>query len=105
MNKCVCDICGVENPQRAYKIKERKLMHSYTSDIYPIISWQQVDICNTCFDNLAKLRYEKSLEERTDILLSLYKKRYPDNIDLQSAYLQGVQDFIDMLIQNRVVTK
>jgi predicted ATP-binding protein involved in virulence len=103
MNKCVCDICGLDSPQRAYKIKERKLMHSCTSDMIPIIAWERVDICDDCFKNLVNLRYEKSLEDRIDTLFDKYEKRYPDDVNLKSAYLQGIQDVIDLLVHNKAV--
>lgn len=106
MNKCVCDICGIDNPQKHYKIKERKLMHSGTSDYMPIISWERIDVCDSCFNNLIDLRYEKSLERRIyEDLFSgnKYQNKYPNEIDLQSAYLEGVEDVINMLIQNKVI--
>lgn len=102
MQKCLCDICGIEEPQHNYKIKERELL--WAGDNMPLIRWKRIDICDACFKNLGKLKYEIDLEKRAiDQVWNRYGNLYPDDIDLQGAYLQGAQDVMDMLLQNKVV--
>lgn len=102
MQKCICDICGIDEPQRHYKIKEKRI-HGYQNR-QPLFSWARTDICDKCFENLAKLRYEQDLEKRIiSFGCGRYEKLYPDDVDLQSAYLTGVQDVLDILLQNKVV--
>lgn len=104
MQKCVCDICGIDEPQHNWKIKEKRLYQS--GDKIPLISWDRMDICDKCFNTLARLRYEQELEKRvTDICFNKYVDLYPDNIDMQSAYLQGVQDVLDIFIQNKIIVQ
>lgn len=101
MNKCVCDICGIDNPKRHFKIKERKLMTDCTN-VLPIISWEKVDICNKCFNNFVQLRYESNLENRIEKMSYHYDEKYPGDLDMQSAYLQGIQDCMDILLPTKL---
>lgn len=101
MNKCICDICKIDNPNHHFKIKERKLMTSCVSDL-PIFSWEQIDICDKCFSNLVQLRYEKTLENRVEELCNHYTEKYPNDYDMQSAYLQGIEDSINILLPNKI---
>ena len=102
MQKCVCDICGTDEPKHHWKIKEKRLC--FSGDPIPSIIWDRIDICDICFNNLVQLRYEQDLEKRiSSLAMDRHKKLYPDNFDLQSAYLTGIQDVIDILLQNKVV--
>lgn len=101
MQKCVCDICGIDDPKHKWKIKERRL--HYGGDEIPLIRWDRMDICDKCFDGLAKLRYEQDLQQRiSDSVVDKYKELYPDDVDMQSAYLSGVQEVLDILLQNKM---
>ena len=105
MHKCVCDICGSDSPEHNYKIKERKLYHRGYVD-FPLVSWDTTDICNKCFNVLSKLRFEQDLEkEVTDRCFDKYTELYPNDVDLQSAYLHGVQDVMDLFIQNKIINQ
>lgn len=102
MQKCICDICGIDEPQRHYRVKEKQILGYQNRQ--PIFHWVRIDICNRCFKNLAKLRYEQDLQERVkSFAMGRYEKLYPEDTDMQSAYLTGVQDAIDMLLQNKVI--
>ncbi|PXV88441.1 hypothetical protein C8E03_108168 [Lachnotalea glycerini] len=89
------------NPKRHFKIKERKLMTDCTN-VLPIISWVKVDICDKCFNNLVQLRYEGDLIKRIEDLSYHYDEKYPNDVDMQSAYLQGIQDCIDILLPTKL---
>lgn len=103
MQKFICDICGIDEPQHNWKIKEKRLYHSGHNEP-PLIMYKRMDICDKCFENLAKLRYEQDLEERvTSFALGQYEKIYPDDVDMQRAYLTGVQDVINILLQNKII--
>lgn len=81
MQKCVCDICGIDEPQRNWKIKEKRLYHS--GDKIPLIRWYRMDICDKCFENLVKLRYEQDLQQRIrDSVVNKYKELYPDDVGM-----------------------
>lgn len=104
LQKCICDICGIEEPKRHFKIKEQKLIFSAGCDC-KVPRWKEIDLCDTCFENLAKLRYERSLEERIwneAIGGNFWTEHYKDNPDMQSAYLEGVQHCLDILTPNRI---
>lgn len=103
MQKCICDICGIDEPQHNWKIKEKGLYYSGHNEP-PLIMYKRMDICDKCFENLKKLRYEQDLEERMiSFACGKYEKLYPDDVDMQSAYLAGIQDVLDVLLQNKVV--
>lgn len=103
MKKVVCDICGVDEPKHNWKIKERSLY--YGGDKVPIIRWDRLDICDRCFENLVNLRYEQDLEKRLMKISDKYEKKYPHDIDMQSAYLTGISDALNVLLQNKVIKK
>lgn len=103
MQKYVCDICGIDEPKHNWKIKEKRL-YLGRDEAPPLLRWDRMDICDKCFENLVKLRYEKDLEKRVaNFAIDRYEKLYPKDADLQTAYLTGAQDIIDILLQNKVV--
>lgn len=104
MKKCICDICGIDEPQRHYRIKEKRI-YGYQNK-KPLFTWERMDVCDKCFENLAKLRYEQDLEKRViSFAVGQYKKLYPDDSDMQRAYLTGVQEVIGTFLQNKVVKR
>lgn len=67
--------------------------------------WQEVDICDKCFESLTKLRYESSLYDRVvdEVIDSNYwTNTFKDSPNMQSSYLDGVQHCLDILLPERV---
>lgn len=101
MNKCICDICCDKPAANKFKVKQYK----------PIVrngfhgqSWVKLDICESCYRKLISIHNDKSTE---DLIMDFvctdeHLKRYED-VDMQSAYLDGFQKVIDLLVQNRII--
>lgn len=101
MNQCVCDICC--NKVAVHKFKIKKKMEVVRGEFH-VLRWVKLDICDSCYQKLMNLNIERDLESRIleFVCEDEHLKRY-DDVDLQSAYLDGFQAVLNLMIQNKII--
>lgn len=56
MNKCVCDICKMNDAQKKFKVKqEKRIAIREHGLVIPRSKWVDIDICETCYDQLVQV--------------------------------------------------
>ena len=60
MNKCICDICGVNEANNHFKVKQLDEYRVGFSEITK--KWVPIDICNTCYNKLVDEVVYKKLD-------------------------------------------
>lgn len=100
MNKCVCDICRKNEANHKFKVKR----HMLTDYITGKWGYRNIDICDSCLNKLMRIPVDKKIEDEISKLIDTgdWAIRYED-VDLQSAYIDGFQTVLDMLIQNKIL--
>lgn len=100
MNKCICDICNKNESSRKFKVKEYGFIDYFTGKL----GYRNIDICDSCLNKLMRIPTDKKIEDEIWEIVATgdWDKRYSDT-DMQSAYLEGFQTVLDMLIQNKIL--
>lgn len=100
MNKCICDVCRKNEANHKFKVKRHMLVDYITGKW----GYRKIDICDSCHNKLMRISVDKKIEDEISelILADHWYKRYNDAY-MQSAYLDGFQAVLDMLIQNKIL--
>lgn len=100
MNKCICDICNKNEANHKFKVKK----YMMTDYILGKFGYRKIDICDSCYRKLMRIPVDKRIEDEICEIIETgdWMRRYED-VDMQMAYLDGIQTVFDMLIQNKIL--
>lgn len=90
-----CDICGETLVKNS---KGNNYLNGYR--IWNRL-FNKLDICNTCMGKIKQLSIDSKEEEKYVKELFDKHNKYED-FNLESIYLQGVEDMLDILSHNRL---
>ena len=100
MNKCICDICNENESSRKFKVKK------YMLTDYMLGKWgyRKIDICEVCYHKLMRIPVDKRIEDEICKLIETgdWARKY-EAADMKSAYFDGFQTVINMLIKNKIL--
>lgn len=103
MYKCLCDICERNDADKNFKIKKKFFHRDYSGFNKP--EWKDIDICEECYEKLKRIKADKTIEDMiVDLIAESHWNTDYDDTSMQSAYLTGFQDVLDMLYHNKIIS-
>lgn len=104
VNYIECDVCGKKIDNRPRLLSYKRGFRLFISGLFQC---DTIDICDDCLAKLRQIKKNVSLKDKVcDEVIEQAFEKY-DDANLQSIYLEGVQDTLDcfelhMLGKNKV---
>jgi hypothetical protein len=100
INYRVCDICGNRIPGFEFDITGIAKRYINGCRIWNKL-FNRLDVCDDCIDKIKRLSIDKKDEEKY-IKEVFDKAKDYDNLDMKSAYYEGIEDALGVLSHKRL---